>query len=510
MIFFRLAVILITALFAATACSPSPATSNKLVIGIGSTLNLGNNNPVFIQRNANVWETLTELDDTLTPRPSLAQSWEVSSDGRQWTFHLKRGVTFHNGDRLNSRLVTANLLRMKNHPELDYYSTFSSLVSAVPKDEWTIHLEFSSPVVDLPNRLGHYFAGVFSPRAFGPDGKLDRPIGSGPYIYSQSRIGQYDRVTAFAQYHGVKPHFGEIEFKIIGDPAVRIMSLLRGDIDMIAHHGGVPPSYLDMLKDRRDIVVAAQDVAITHYLLFNCARHPFSDPASRDAFSRALDRHELARLILHGSGIAARDFLVETAVRWNRNRFSLLPETDEPVKRQLAALGKGNALTLLLSQGDASSWSYRHTADYLSDYFAKLGVSIRIEMLESGAWQKATQAGDFDLTLYPLSLPTGIPDLLVRRLAYSKGMQVRSIGNTTHYASAPLDALFEKALNAPNVSAHDQAYHSLLDLLAEEKPFVPLYHERYYYAYRQGLTGIHIDPFLKMDLGAIRFAGERE
>jgi peptide/nickel transport system substrate-binding protein len=426
----------------------------------------------------------------------------------RWTFHLKKGVAFHNGDLLNSHLVVANLLRLKDHPELDYYSTFPSLISAVPEDEWTINLAFSSPVVDLPNRLGHYFAGIFSPRAFGPDGKLSRPIGSGPYIYSQNSIGQYDRVTAFAQYHGGKPHFSEIEFRIINDPAVRVMSLIRGDIDMIANHGGVPSSYMDMLRNRRDITIAAQDVAITHYLLFNCARLPFSNPASRDAFSRALDRQELARLILHGSGIAARDFLVEKAVRWDRNRFSLLPETGERIKKQLASFNKGASLKLLLSQSDASSWSYRHIADYLSDYFARLGVSIRVEMLESGAWQKATQAGDYDLTLYPLSLPTGIPDLLIRRLAYSKGMRVRSIGNTTHYASVPLDTMFQAALNAPNISAHEAAYHSLLDLLAKEKPFVPLYHERYYYAYRQGLAGIHVDPFLKMDLSTIRFVRE--
>jgi ABC-type transport system substrate-binding protein len=216
----------------------------------------------------------------------------------------------------------------------------------------------------------------------------------------------------------------------------------------------------------------------------------------------------LARLILHGSGIAARDFLVEKAVRWDRNRFSLLPETGERIKKQLASFNKGASLKLLLSQSDASSWSYRHIADYLSDYFARLGVSIRVEMLESGAWQKATQAGDYDLTLYPLSLPTGIPDLLIRRLAYSKGMRVRSIGNTTHYSSVPLDTMFQAALNAPNISAHEAAYHSLLDLLAKEKPFVPLYHERYYYAYRQGLAGIHVDPFLKMDLSTIRFVRE--
>jgi peptide/nickel transport system substrate-binding protein len=508
--YLRLRLVLVTVLFLAFGCSNKSPVSNKLVIGVGSTLNLGNNNPVLIQRNANVWETLTELDDNLTSQPKLAQSWELSSDGTRWTFHLKKGVKFHNGDLLSSSLVAANIRRLKNHPELDYYNTFASLVSSTPQDELTIGLVFSKPVVDLPNRLGHYFAGIFSPAAFGPEGKLSRPIGSGPYVFAQSSVGQYDRVTAFNQYHDERPYFSEIEFRIINDPAVRVMSLIRGDIDMIAHHGGVPPSYVGMLKDKKDIVIATQDVAITHYLLFNCAREPFSNPTCRDAFSRALDRQELARLILLGSGIPAHDFLAEKAARWDRKRFSPLPESDSQTKKQLALCTRRTPLKLLLSQSDASSWSYRHIADYLSDYFAKLGTPIRVEMLESGAWQKATEAGDYDLTIYPLSMPTGIPDLLIRRLAYSKGMQVRSSGNTTHFSSIQVDNLFQTAINAPNASVHEEIYNSLLDLLAKEKPFVPLYHERYFYAYRRRLAGIHVDPFLKMDLAKIRFERESQ
>jgi peptide/nickel transport system substrate-binding protein len=506
--FLPLSMVLTAILSLGVSCSSNHSAANKLVIGASAALNLGNNNPVFIQRNANVWETLTELDDNLIAQPGLAQSWDVSLDGRRWIFHLKKGVKFHNGDNLNAGLVAANILRLKDHPDLDYYNTFASLTSVNAVDEFTISLVFLKPVVDLPSKLGHYFAGIFSPAAFNPDGKLNRPIGSGPYIFTKSSIGQYDLVVEFPQYYGGKPFFREIEFRIINDPAVRVMSLIRGDIDMIAHQGGVPASYVNMLKDKKDIAVAVQDVAITHYLLFNCARPPFSNPSCRDAFSRALDRTELVNLILLGSGVPAHDFLIEKAARWDHRRFPLRPEVNEQIKNRLAACNNEKPLKLLLSQSDASSWSYRHVADYLSDYFSRIGVSIRVEMLENGAWQKATQAGDFDLAIYPLSAPTGMPELLIKRLAFSKGMRVRGIGNTTHYSSARVDRLFQAAVDAPNSSAQEEAYNSLLDLLAEEKPFAPLYHERYYYAYRRTLSGVRVDPFLKLDLRNIRYIKE--
>lgn len=183
-------------------CSAPRRSGEALVVAVGGSLNLGSNNPVMIQRNANVWETLTELDDTLTPGPLLAESWTVSGGGRKWVFRLRKGVRFHDGAVLSASLAAANIQRLKAHPQLDYYSSFTHLVSAAALDELTLELRFSRPLVDLPNKLGHCFAGIFSPSAFAPDGRLRAPAGSGPYVFVESRIGQYDRVRAFDEFHG--------------------------------------------------------------------------------------------------------------------------------------------------------------------------------------------------------------------------------------------------------------------------------------------------------------------
>jgi peptide/nickel transport system substrate-binding protein len=485
------------------ACSERIRPRDTLVIGISGSLNLGNNNPVMIQRNANVWETLTELDSTLTPRPQLAESWQVSPDGRQWTFHLRKDIRFHDGSVLSAALVAANLRRFKDHPEFDYYSTFTHLRSVDPRNDLTLELRFDRPLVDLPFKLGHYFAGIFSPAALGPDGRLRAPTGSGPYRFAESRIGQCDRVQAFDDFHGGRPFFREIEFRIIPDPAVRVLSLLRGDLDLIAHHGGVPPNYLPMLQDQAEIVIGSQDVAITHYLLFNCARDPFSSQRNRDRFDRLLDRKGLVSMILRGAGSPAHDFLTPQARQWDRHRFPLSPDTVEPGWAIEAPL------KMLLSQNDLGNWGYRYVADYLADYFSHLGIKLNIESLEAGAWQKMVKNGQYDITLYPLSMPTGTPELLIRRLAFSQGMRVRGIGNTTGFSNPKLDDWFNQAIGAPTAEGQQLLFNQILDLLSSEKPFIPLYHERYYFAYRRGLTGIRIDPFLKLDLSQVRWMEPR-
>ena len=486
-------------------CGTADKQPGTLVIGIPSSLNLGTNNPVMIQRNANVWETLTELDHTLTPQPKLATSWSVSENGRIWTFTLRNGVHFHDGVPLTAHLVRENILRLHNHSELDYYSVFTNLATVNALDDSTLECVFSRPVVDLPNKLGHYFAGIFSPSSWGPDGKLTAPVGCGPYVYDGSEVGRYDRIRKFTDYYNGSPYFETVEFRIIPDPVVRIMSLIRGDIDLIAHHGGVPANHRGLLYGKPGITLDSLDVAITHYLLFNCARPPFDNPEARKTFDCLLNRSELVSLILAGAGVPAHDYFIEGAGQWDARRFSVKPDTLNITGESLNLL-RGKSIVLLASQGDMNSWGYRRVVDYLVDQYARFGIELTVTVLEGGAWQDATREGDFDITLYPLSMPTGTPELFIRRLAYSGGMRVRSIGNTTHYASSVLDSLFNAAIEANTITIQNDLYNVILDMLAREKPVVPLFHERYYFAYRSSLTGVRLDPFLKPDLFTIREA----
>ena len=491
--------IFLLALLCVVGCSGRSRQLDTLVIGVPSSLNLGTNNPVLLQRNSNVWETLTNLDHNLVPRPGLAKSWLAGHGCRNWTFFIRGGVTFHDGARLDAELVRSNILRLHNHPELDYYSVYTNLDSVVAPDDTTLVCCFSRPVADLPNKVGHYFAGIFSPESWGENGKLTCPVGCGPYVFDRSEIAQYDRITAYGDYYRSEPHFKTIEFRVIPDPVVRIMSLLRGNIDMIAHHGGVPANHLGLLRGRSGVTLDSLDAAITHYLLFNCARAPFDQRSARDSFERLLNRGELVDAALSGAGSPAHDFFIKKAELWDAGRFSVTPDTLAEVPEGL----REKPLVLLANQRDMNSWGYRRVVDYLVDFFARQGVMIEVEALEGGAWQDATCEGRFDITLYPLSMPTGTPELLIRRLAYSQGMRVRTNGNTTHYTSALLDSLFAEAVNAGSIGRHRKLYVGILDMLATEKPFVPLFHERYYFAYRSTLRGVALDPFLKPDLHAI-------
>jgi peptide/nickel transport system substrate-binding protein len=489
--------------FLSCSLKESPHQNHKLIIGVGGTLNLGKANPVLIQRNANVWETFTCMDDSLIPRPSLAESIYLAENGRDWIMKLRGNVLFQNGDTLNVKLAEENILRYKKHPELDYYGMYSNLDSLKAIDNYTIKLFFAKPCNDLPNKIGHYFAGIFSPESFDSEGKIINPVGCGPYIFVESKPGEYDLFKAFNSYYKGKPYFDTVEFRIIPVPLVRVMSLLKGDIDMIAHHGGLHSSHLDLIKNNSKIVIDSSDVAITHYMLYNCARKPFSDKNARTAFDRFIDRYGLVNVILKGKGIPAHDYFVDRAYLWDNKRFNILPDTSLSATEELKRFIGGKPIEMVLAQGDISSWDYRRVSDYIADYFSRFGIIIKIKSLEGGAWQKTTAEGNYDITLYPLSIPTGTPELFIRRLAYSTGMKVTRKGNTTNYKSAIVDSMLDKALNDDDPENQKKAFNLILDKLAEDKPVTPLFHEKYYFAYRSNIKNVHIDPFLKLDLSVI-------
>ncbi|MCE5250526.1 ABC transporter substrate-binding protein [bacterium] len=483
------------------ACSPHSEKGNRLVIGVGGSLNLGTNNPVYIQRNANVWETFSRLDDSYKPQPLLAESWSSGENGTVWTMRLRRDVVFHNGDSLDASLAIANIRRFKDHPEFDYYGVYTYLDSIYTQDNYTIILAFSRPCVDLPNKIGHYFSGIFSPESFDGEGKISAPIGCGPYEFVKSETGKCDMVKSFDRYFGGKPYFDTVEFRIIPDPLVRVMALIRGDIDMIAHHGGVLPEHLKLLRGNSTVVVDSCDIGVSHYLLFNCASEAFRDRENRVAFSLLLNRKEMVDLILRGKGIPAHDYFVGSISTWDRARFPEIPDTS--MIASASAMFRNKPITLVLAQGDVSNWGYKQIAEYLADYYGKRGIDISIVSLEGGAWQRAIQKGDYSFTLYPLSIPTGTPELFIRALACSQGLKARNTGNRTHFSSADVDSLVEKAVTAPSLALRDSLYNRVLDIMAREQPVVPLYHERYYYAYKKGLKHISLDPFLKLDLSRI-------
>jgi ABC-type transport system substrate-binding protein len=482
------------------SCSKSPRAPKKLIIGSGGSLFLGNNNPVYIQRNANVWETFTQLDDSLEPKPMLAESWKSENDGKTWILDLRRDVFFQNGEHFDSKIAVMNILRLKNHPELDLYSVYANLDTAYAVEDFKIKLEFKYSLVDFPSKIGHYFIGLFTESSFDKNGKIIKPFGCGPYELVEIKTGEYDRFKSFKNFYKGSPAFDEVEFRIISDPIMRIMALIRGDIDIIAHQAGLLPQHIRYLKGFPEIKVDSFMVGVTHYMLLNYESDFFKNKNNRTRFNNILDREEIVRAPLENKGYIAEDFFVHNKALWSKARFSKNIIVDKNI--QFSKI-KDKKLIFLLNQKESINYSYKPVAEYICNLLEKEGLNVEIVSMEGEVYKKYLQSGKYDLAFYPLSIPTGTPELFLRALAYSKGMQTRRY-SLTHYKSEILDSLFEKSLHASSLPEQQYLYNEILDLVKNEKIIIPIFHEKYYIAYNRRIKNLKVDLFMKPDLSAIQ------
>ena len=110
-----------------TTADVQKAEKQKLVIGVGRDFYYGPSDPTCVHGSTNVWESLTYLDNELNPQPQLAESWEVSPDGKVWTFRLRKNVKFHDGSPFNAEIAVLNMKRLLKHPKVDARQIYGDL-----------------------------------------------------------------------------------------------------------------------------------------------------------------------------------------------------------------------------------------------------------------------------------------------------------------------------------------------------------------------------------------------
>lgn len=250
--------------------------------------------------DAHIYETLVAFDATLTPQPSLAESWEVENDGRSWTFHLRDGVKFHNGDVLDAADVVASLNRWKSVTARAQTLLGDSEFTVV--DDLTVAVELAQPRGDLLAQLANplQFAAITTAEiaSSAPAEGITEYVGTGPYQFSEWNVDQNVVLTRFDDYTGVDTepsgYSGRkdaptetISFDFVVDSATRFSSFLTGEYD-----------FTDVTVDNLPQVEALDDVTISkelgtdYVVVFNQKNGVSTDLAFREAVALAIDPTE--------------------------------------------------------------------------------------------------------------------------------------------------------------------------------------------------------------------------
>ena len=415
-----------------TACGSEPSTSDSgknvsdttesdkkvLTYAIGAeTTNLSTlymNNSLCCTSKL-VYENLVDFDDGEIV-PGLAESWEYNDDQTELTFHLREGVTFHNGEKFNAEAVKTNLEHKKSNPSFYTLKGITDITEIEVVDDYTITLYYDHPFYAYLQDFCWSDVCPMSATEFIIEGDfqtISGVAGTGPYIYDEYVAGEYTRFVRNEDYWGEAPYWDEIIVKYIPDSASRLQALETGEIDMI--YGGSLLTYdeYDQALEMEGIEgqMADKDTRV-QIITTNATRPYMSDERVRQAIAYAIDKEELSAAISNGyepsadtivtSDTPYADVKLETTYDYNPDMANqLLDEAGWTMNEKTGIREKdGESLNLLLTLESDYSATSMPTAEVIKSQLAEVGIDVTINGTEQMQWYSDYLEGKFDLTLW--------------------------------------------------------------------------------------------------------------
>jgi peptide/nickel transport system substrate-binding protein len=338
----------------------------------------------------NLAETLITFEDG-EPVGRLAEGWEISDDGLQYTFELKEGVTFHppTDREMVAEDVVYSFERMNQKEAMG--GDLSAMESVEAEGDYTVTFTLSEPFAPFFNFLGRVPWVVIPEEAVeaqgGGLGDFQEPVGTGPFQFDEHQPGNFLRMTAFEGYREELPYLDAVRIEPVPDADSRVAALRGGDIDLAR---AVPGRAAESVRGDSNTSLLRQKATGWGQIHINCSVEPWDDPAVRRAVAHVVDRSSIVEAGVSGFGTAAWQPYPEESI-WNFDLGDSKRERDvEEAQRILEEAGNpldGQTLTFKSNTRYAIMES---TADLVIAQLREAGIDAETEVLEWG-----TQLSDF-------------------------------------------------------------------------------------------------------------------
>lgn len=430
---------------------------------------------------SNIFEGLVRFKPGTTEiEPCLAEAWRVSSDGREWTFYLRRNVKFHDGTPFNSEAVRFSVERQMppQRPENIAYASFTfGMVDKIKTpDPYTVKFLLKFPYAPFLHNLAMpASAPIVSPTAASALGENfgDRPVGTGPFRFGGWKKGKSITLKANKDYWGKPSENLFLVFTVIKNSRLRSLALKLGFTDII---DGITPADARFLEQKGYPVLQRPGLDL-NYLGFFTDRKPFDNPAVRRAVSMVVDREQIARSLFKGSSFEANGPLPPGVLGYDPNSRPL-PYDPSGAKELLARNGypEGIKITIITytnSRPYNPAGGEKMAASLLAD-MARAGIDAEIKAYPWQQYKEALMQGEGNAFLYGWISDNGDPDNFLYTLLSSA--QIESGLNTTRYRNNEVDLLLVKAQQESEPALREQMYRKVVRIIIQDAPWVFINH----------------------------------
>jgi peptide/nickel transport system substrate-binding protein len=487
--------LLAAAVGAAMALS-AHAQANKTQLNLGMVLEPTSLDPTTAPAAAigeivhyNILEGLTKVNLDGSVTPLLAESWTMDPDGKSYTFKLRRGVKFSDGEAFDAAAVKFSFERAKDEKSTNKAkAVFANISSVTAPDAHTVILTLNNADGNFLFRMGENTAVILHPKTAAQ--AATKPVGTGPYLLDDWKKGNALTLKKWEGFRDAKAvSIQRATFRFINDPAARVAALLAGDVDAVPRLDN--PQGLKQLQADARFNVVLGSTAGKGIMTINNKRKPFDDVRVRRALMHAIDRKAFIDGVLEGLAKPIGSHFAPTDAGYV-DLTGAYPYDPEKARALLKEAGVTTPLNVTLTLPPPQY--ARKGGEVLAAMLAKVGVVAKIENVEWAQWLSGTFKGNFDLTV----------------INHVEPLDYMQYANTAYYwgyDSKAFRDLAAKHAASTNPKERTRLFGDLQRQLTTDSVNAYLFNPAQAAVSRKGLKGIwHSSPIFANDIAAVSWS----
>ncbi|SDU80953.1 peptide/nickel transport system substrate-binding protein [Microlunatus sagamiharensis] len=473
--------------------STSGAAGGDLVIVRPQDSVSMDNTMVFSNSSIWVFQQMFESLYEVTPdgkdvKPLLAESHTLSDDKLTWTFKLKQGVKFSNGQPMTSADVKFSLDKARA-TKGGWEFLDVAIKSVEAPDDATVVIKTKYPWSPLLADLANFNNAVLPKDYAGKshDDFYKAPIGTGPFVWDHWNKGTEIQLKKNPTYWDAgKPALDSVTWKVVPDDNSRNVQIQGGQAQI---NENPPFSTLEQLKGQPNVKVDLFPSTKTDYIMMNQNEKPYDDVHVRRAISYAIDREALVKTLLFGNGTPANSFLMPNVPFYDAATPGITYDMAK-AKEEMAqsSVPNGFSTTFLASSGDSTDQAL---AQVLQSSLKELGIDMKIQNVDPSAAHDLQQEQKYQISHSYWTMDIADPDELV---TFAVDPDAGSHSFYTSYDNPTVIADTKKAQQTFDTAGRQELYSAIQKQAAEDAFMGFLYYSPFSYAYSTKVSGFQVYP----------------
>ena len=474
--------------------SAAPKTKDSLSLTVYScpstldpaTASLADDLTVITQ----IYDCLFEFDkmNLKNLKPSLAESYESSNNGMVYTFHIRKGVKFHNGDELTADDVAFSLNRFMTSPSTAVYSTSWKGIEVV--DRYTARLTLKYPAPLLLELLAWVNTGIVNKKAVEQFKGTDKAVvGTGAYRLKAWNSGESVILTANETYFKGSPRIKTVNFIAKADSSSIAVAFMGHELDFSANLAAVDVMNIKKDKNFGTITVLR---SMTRLIAINNAMPALKDLRVRQALNYAVDSQAVNEMASEGVHTAANQYTPPISEGYSKDIVGY-PTNAAKAKELLAQAGYTKEHPLVLNLTYISEGVISRIATAVQAMLQDVGVQVKAVPLETQAWYEAMLSRKYDIGYFE-----GVCSPIMSFISYYASFNSKGYYNLFNFSDPEVDKWTISAMYDVNTTTRVATETAIAKRIAEQAVVIPIYYMNEVIAFDKNLKGVYAEPVYGM------------